>query len=199
MLTRIEIDGFKSFTNFSMDFSPLTLIAGLNASGKSNLFDALHLLSLLAALGLMSACTEKARQTEPATTHSVGQEIQQLASREKSLPTERVRQVGAEYRVLLDNQLVSGSAVKPHGPAAVVSRFYTAYFDSVYLPLQNGQPPQLTFQPEIKSLPGGHYTLDGQNYLTQLDQLPFFTPAFRQCEKHKIEACAKAMQVKVKV
>lgn len=45
MLTRIEIDGFKSFTNFSMDFSPLTVIAGLNASGKSNLFDALHLLA----------------------------------------------------------------------------------------------------------------------------------------------------------
>ena len=55
MLTRIEIDGFKSFTNFSMEFSPLTVIAGLNASGKSNLFDALHLLSLLAEHDLNTA------------------------------------------------------------------------------------------------------------------------------------------------
>ena len=31
MLTRIEIDGFKSFTNLSMEFSSLTIIAGLNA------------------------------------------------------------------------------------------------------------------------------------------------------------------------
>lgn len=48
MITRIEIDGFKSFTNFVMEFSPLTVIAGANASGKSNLFDALQLLSRMA-------------------------------------------------------------------------------------------------------------------------------------------------------
>lgn len=48
MITRIEIDGFKSFSNFVMDFSPLTVIAGANASGKSNLFDALQLLSRMA-------------------------------------------------------------------------------------------------------------------------------------------------------
>ncbi|MGI4875736.1 MAG: AAA family ATPase [Janthinobacterium lividum] len=45
MITRIEIDGFKSFSNFVMDFSPMTVVAGANASGKSNLFDALQLLS----------------------------------------------------------------------------------------------------------------------------------------------------------
>lgn len=45
MITRIEIDGFKSFAGFVMDFSPLTVVAGTNASGKSNLFDALQLLS----------------------------------------------------------------------------------------------------------------------------------------------------------
>ncbi len=61
MLTRIEIDGFKSFTNFSMEFSPLTIIAGLNASGKSNLFDALHLLSLLAEKPLAEAFNEVQR------------------------------------------------------------------------------------------------------------------------------------------
>jgi predicted ATPase len=47
MLTRIEIDGFKSFENFGLNLNPLTAIVGPNASGKSNLFDALRFLSLL--------------------------------------------------------------------------------------------------------------------------------------------------------
>lgn len=48
MITYIKIDGFKSFQNFEMDFTPFTVIAGSNAAGKSNLFDALKLLSSLA-------------------------------------------------------------------------------------------------------------------------------------------------------
>lgn len=48
MITYIKINGFKSFHNFEMEFTPLTIIAGTNASGKSNLFDALMLLSKLA-------------------------------------------------------------------------------------------------------------------------------------------------------
>lgn len=48
MITYIKIDGFKSFHNFEMEFTPFTVIAGANASGKSNLFDALTLLSRLA-------------------------------------------------------------------------------------------------------------------------------------------------------
>lgn len=48
MITKIKINGFKSFHNFEMSFTPFTIIAGTNASGKSNLFDALELLSKLA-------------------------------------------------------------------------------------------------------------------------------------------------------
>ena len=47
MLTYIKINGFKSFHDFEMEFRPFTVIAGANASGKSNLFDALKLLSRL--------------------------------------------------------------------------------------------------------------------------------------------------------
>ena len=49
MLTRIEIDGFKSFEDFELDLGPLTVIMGGNASGKSNLFDAIQLLARLAS------------------------------------------------------------------------------------------------------------------------------------------------------
>ncbi len=48
MITYIKINGFKSFHNFEMEFTPFTVIAGVNASGKSNLFDALKLLGRLA-------------------------------------------------------------------------------------------------------------------------------------------------------
>lgn len=48
MLTRIEIDGFKTFSGFELDLQPFSAVVGPNASGKSNLFDALKFISLLA-------------------------------------------------------------------------------------------------------------------------------------------------------
>jgi len=59
MLTYIKINGFKSFQNFEMAFTPLTVIAGVNASGKSNLFDALQLLARLAETDLKTAFSEQ--------------------------------------------------------------------------------------------------------------------------------------------
>ena len=47
MLTRLEVNGFKNLVNFSLDFGPYTCIAGPNGVGKSNIFDAIHFLSLL--------------------------------------------------------------------------------------------------------------------------------------------------------
>jgi predicted ATPase len=55
MLTRIEIDGFKSFRNLTVDLHPFTVIAGPNAAGKSNFFDALRLLSRIATYDLAEA------------------------------------------------------------------------------------------------------------------------------------------------
>ena len=59
MITTIEINGFKTFRNFQMEFSPLTVIAGTNASGKSNLFDALTLLSKIAETDLRTAFSDQ--------------------------------------------------------------------------------------------------------------------------------------------
>jgi predicted ATPase len=41
MITRIEIDGFKSFLDFHLDVPPLLALVGPNAGGKSNLLDAI--------------------------------------------------------------------------------------------------------------------------------------------------------------
>ncbi len=48
VITRIELDGFKTFQDFTLDLSPFQVIVGANGVGKSNLFDALHLLGRLA-------------------------------------------------------------------------------------------------------------------------------------------------------
>ena len=55
MITRIELDGFKTFQNFSLDLSPLQVIVGANGVGKSNLFEALQLLRRLADSNLHTA------------------------------------------------------------------------------------------------------------------------------------------------
>jgi predicted ATPase len=59
MITQIEIDGFKTFSKFKMEFAPLTIIAGANASGKSNLFDAMQLLSRIVDTDLKTAFSEQ--------------------------------------------------------------------------------------------------------------------------------------------
>ncbi|XXX77909.1 AAA family ATPase [Sorangium sp. So ce134] len=48
MITRLEVDGFKSLREFSVDFEPFTVLVGPNSAGKSNILDALALLSRLA-------------------------------------------------------------------------------------------------------------------------------------------------------
>ncbi|WP_181065324.1 AAA family ATPase [Rathayibacter rathayi] len=58
MLTRLEVNGFKNLLNFSADFGPYTCIAGPNAVGKSNIFDSVEFLSLLATMSFVEAAQE---------------------------------------------------------------------------------------------------------------------------------------------
>ena len=58
MLTRLEVDGFKNLFNLHVDLGPFTCIAGANGAGKSNLFDAIQFLSLLASRSLIDAAQE---------------------------------------------------------------------------------------------------------------------------------------------
>jgi len=88
MLTRIEIDGFKTFEGFSLNLRPLTAIVGPNASGKSNLFDALRFLSLLAQYdirtamqGLRGEPEELFRQTQAGQTNCMSFAVEVLLSR----------------------------------------------------------------------------------------------------------------------
>jgi predicted ATPase len=55
VLTRIEIDGFKTFREFALDVPPFLVLLGPNGAGKSNLFDALRFLSRLASEPVVEA------------------------------------------------------------------------------------------------------------------------------------------------
>jgi len=49
MITRLEVDGFKSLRDFAIDLDPFTVLIGPNSAGKSNILEALALLSRLAS------------------------------------------------------------------------------------------------------------------------------------------------------
>ena len=55
MLTRLKVSGFKNLLDIDVRFGPFTCIAGPNGVGKSNLFDAIQFLSLLADRPLTQA------------------------------------------------------------------------------------------------------------------------------------------------
>jgi len=55
MLTRLKVSGFKNLVDVDVRFGPFTCIAGGNGVGKSNLFDAIRFLSVLADKSLIQA------------------------------------------------------------------------------------------------------------------------------------------------
>jgi predicted ATPase len=63
VITRIEIDGFKSFVDFELDVSPFMVLLGPNAGGKSNLLDALRALVEIGDGGSFSSLYEAGRGT----------------------------------------------------------------------------------------------------------------------------------------
>lgn len=58
MLTKLEVNGFKNLLGVSIEFAPFTCIAGENGTGKSNIFDAIQFLSLLADTSMMDAAQQ---------------------------------------------------------------------------------------------------------------------------------------------
>lgn len=55
MLTRLKVTGFKNLIGVDLHFGPFTCIAGANAVGKSNLFDAILFLRALMDMPIMDA------------------------------------------------------------------------------------------------------------------------------------------------
>jgi len=91
MLTRLKVSGFKNLVDVDIYFGPFTCVAGANAVGKSNLFDAIHFLSALADRPLIDAALsvrdEGGRTTDVRSLfHRVGEKF----DREMSLEAEMI-------------------------------------------------------------------------------------------------------------
>lgn len=80
MLTRIEIDGFKTFKDFALDVPPFLVVLGPNAAGKSNLFDAIAFLARLAQGATVMQAVREARGdlTELLHRDSTGRHVDQI-------------------------------------------------------------------------------------------------------------------------
>ena len=65
MLNHVTISGYKSLQGSTARFSPFTVIVGRNNTGKSNLFDALRLLSNLAQMPAASAFKPERHRGDP--------------------------------------------------------------------------------------------------------------------------------------
>jgi predicted ATPase len=101
MLTRLKVSGFKNLVGVDVRFGPFTCVAGANAVGKSNLFDAIKFLSALANDTLIDAALS-VRDEEGRTTnvrslfHQVGDEYAEQMSFEAEMiiPQEGVDDLG---------------------------------------------------------------------------------------------------------
>ena len=111
MITRIEISGFKTFTDFAVDLAPFTVIAGANASGKSNFMDVLRLLhSLTKRMPVLSWFSDDQRLRDPFTKYSADEQSSSIElavefllppiinDRRKLIPIEYIR---LRYEVVL--------------------------------------------------------------------------------------------------
>lgn len=92
MITKIKIDGYKGFENFEMDFSPFTVIAGVNGVGKSNLFDAFRHISRLVSQTLVEAfITDRGAYEELFTLFPSGNRRDEISYVVEMLLPERVK------------------------------------------------------------------------------------------------------------
>ena len=90
MLTRLKVNGFKNLVDVDVRFGPFTCVAGANGVGKSNLFDAIMLLSALADKSLMDAAAsvraEEGRTADIRSLfHRVGDDYDDVMSLEAEM------------------------------------------------------------------------------------------------------------------
>ena len=73
MLRRIHIKGYKSLEDLDVTLSPLTLLFGPNASGKSNFLDALQLLSKMATSRTLREAFDPPYRGKPLESFAMGE------------------------------------------------------------------------------------------------------------------------------
>lgn len=100
MITRIEIDGFKSFVDFKLDLPPFLAIAGRNTSGKSNLLDALAFVAAIGRGERMSEAVRVARGDAGSLFHrrANGTQVERMTFAVEVLLDVDVERTGTRWR-----------------------------------------------------------------------------------------------------
>ncbi|MFW6116783.1 MAG: AAA family ATPase [bacterium] len=106
MLTRIEIDGFKTFRDFELSLEPFQVVIGPNGVGKSNLFDALQLLGRLTEEDLWSALqASRGEAPELFSLRPDGQSVDEMSFAVELLIEPHVRDEWGRSAELQDTRL----------------------------------------------------------------------------------------------
>jgi predicted ATPase len=94
VITQVELDGFKTFQEFKLVLAPFQVIIGANGAGKSNLFDALRLLSRLAETDVVTAFQDPQGRGTPNEVFTLlpnGQPVERMRLAVEMLVEPRVR------------------------------------------------------------------------------------------------------------
>ena len=84
MLKRLHVKGYKSLVDVELSLEPLTLLIGPNASGKSNLLDALQLLAGLATGRTLKQAFDPPCRGKPLESFHIGKQgIRGLLERDR--------------------------------------------------------------------------------------------------------------------
>ena len=84
MLTRVHIDGYKSFRDVEVRLAPLAVMFGPNAAGKSNFLDALQLLAKLGTSRTVKEAFDPPYRGKPLESFTIGENgIRGLLERER--------------------------------------------------------------------------------------------------------------------
>ena len=74
MLNRIRVKGYKSLRDLDVELKPLTLLLGPNSAGKSNLLDAVQLLSRLATSRTLKEAFDPPCRGKPLESFTMGED-----------------------------------------------------------------------------------------------------------------------------
>lgn len=99
MITHVRIIGYKSLEDVEIDLHPLTVVFGPNAAGKSNLFDALSLLSRMVTSDTLNKAFEGHRGTPLEAFHWGKDGLKGLSSKDTA-------QFTIEVDVKLSNEVI---------------------------------------------------------------------------------------------
>ena len=119
MITRLKVTGFKNLANIDIRFGAFTCIAGVNAVGKSNLFDAIKFLSDLSDRPLIDAAMSvRDAESKSADVRSLFRKYKDI----KGATTNHEKEISFEVEMIIPK-----SGLDDFGQQAVATSTFLRY------------------------------------------------------------------------